>query len=44
MLTLTLATCLDMGRIFLDYFDYYKAEEEFTKSVKLAVFIGDKYR
>jgi hypothetical protein len=44
MLTLTLVTCMDMGKACLDFFDFEKAQENYSKAVKLSVFVGDKYR
>ena len=44
MLTLTLITCIDMGRVSLDFFDMENAQENYSKAVRLSVFVGDKYR
>ena len=44
MLSLTLVTCIDMGKISLDFFDFQKAQEHYSKAVKLSVKLGDKYR
>jgi hypothetical protein len=44
MLSLTLLTCMDMGRACLDFFDLPNAQHHYTKALKLAVFLGDKYR
>lgn len=35
---------MDMGRVSLDFFDFEKAQENYSKAVKLSVYIGDKYR
>ena len=44
MLKLTLVTCLDMGRVSLDFFDFEQAQQNYSKALKLAVYTGDKYR
>ena len=41
---MTLVTCIDMGKISLDFFDFQKAQEHYSKAVKLSVKLGDKYR
>lgn len=44
MLSLALVTCMDMGKVSLDFFDFEKAQECYSKAVKLSVKLGDKYR
>ena len=34
---------MNLGRVCLDFFDFEKAQEQYGKAVKLAVFLGDKY-
>lgn len=34
---------MDMGRLSCEYFDLEQAVSEYSKAVKLAVFVGDKY-
>jgi hypothetical protein len=34
---------MDMGRLCCSFFDMERAAVEYSKAVKLAVFIGDKY-
>ena len=33
-----------MGRVSLDFFDFEKSQENYSKAVKMSIFIGDKYR
>ena len=44
MLSLALATCIDMGKVSLHFFDFEKAQDNYSKAVKLSVKLGDKYR
>lgn len=43
LLNLAILSCMDLGRVCCEYCEMERAAEEYSKAVKLAVFLGDKY-